>query len=257
MIRKDKVKYKDGSFKTHIRVVKSYRPGPKRPPKQTTIKSFGYLEDQENQEAFMEEVKRFDQAQKLNTRKRQVMISVPFNRKNNHKSNRKYNYGYRFLESIYQSLGIKEFFDDVEFKGQYDLNEIFKFLTLERILNPNSKRKTVQAIKEFYNKNYDFSLADVYRSLDKFSEHSVKLQKHLNQGIKQMIGRDSSYAFYDVTNYYFETDFPGPLGTYQQKGVSKEHRLSPIIQLGLFMDSNNLPIAMSTFPGNTSDSLTL
>lgn len=257
MIRKDKVKYIDGSYKTHIRVVKSFRPGPNLPPKQTTLKSFGYLEDQENPKAFMEEVKRFDDSQKLNTKKKQIMISVPTDRKNNDKYNKKYNYGYRFLESIYESLSIKEFFDGLSFKGKYDLNEIFEFLTLKRILNPNSKRGTVQEVKEFYNKNYEFSLADTYRSLDKFSDVSIKLQKHLNDRIKKMIGRDSSYAFYDVTNYYFETDFPGSLGTYQQKGVSKEHRLSPIIQLGLFMDSNNLPIAMSTFPGNTSDSLTL
>lgn len=257
MIRKDKVKFKDGTTKTHVRVVKSFRPGPKQSPKQTTIKSFGYLEDHENREAFLDEVKRFDDAQKLNTKKKQLMISVPLNRKNNDTFNWKYNYGYKFLESIYDFLGIREFFEKQPFKGQYDLDEVFEFLTLKRIMNPNSKRGTLQEIKQFYNKDYQFSLPDIYRALDKFSDLSVQLQNHLNDRIKKTIGRDASYAFYDVTNYYFETDFPEEQGKYQQKGVSKEHRLSPIIQLGLFMDSNNLPIAMSTFPGNTSDSKTL
>lgn len=257
MIRKDKVKFSDGTFKTQVRVIRSYRPGPKMQPKQVTVKSFGYLEDQLDQKAFMEEVKIFDEAQRINTKQKHLLISVPLNRKNNDTFNKKYNYGYRFLESIYDSLGIKEFFDDVNFKGKYDLSDIFQFLTLKRIMNPNSKRGTLQEVKQFYNKDYNFSLSEIYRSLDKFSDLSIKLQRHLNDKVKKIIGRDESFAFYDVTNYYFETDFPGPVGTYQQKGVSKEHRLSPIIQLGLFMDSNNLPIAMSTFPGNTSDSITL
>ncbi len=257
MIRKDKVKFKDGTTKTQVRVVKSFRPGPGQSPKQTTLKSFGYLEDHEDQTAFLDEVKRFDEAQKLNTKKKQLMISVPLNRKNNDVLNRKYNYGYRFLESIYDFLGIREFFEKQSFRGQYALSEVFEFLTLKRIMNPNSKRGTLQEIKQFYNKHYGFSLTDIYRALDKFSDLSVQLQNHLNDRIKKTIGRDASYAFYDVTNYYFETDFPEEAGKYQQKGVSKEHRLSPIIQLGLFMDSNNLPIAMSTFPGNTSDTKTL
>lgn len=257
MIRKDKIKFSDGTIKTQVRVVKSFRPGPGQTPRQTTIKSFGYLEDQQDLEAFMDEVKRFDESQKLNTKKKQLIVSIPLNRKNSDTLNRKYNYGYRFLESIYEFLGIKAFFEKQPFKGQYSLSDVFEFLTLKRIMNPNSKRGTLQEIRQFYNKDYRFDLADIYRALDKFSDLSVKLQNHLNDRIKKTIGRDASYAFYDVTNYYFETDFPEEAGKYQQKGVSKEHRLSPIIQLGLFMDSNNLPIAMSTFPGNTSDSKTL
>lgn len=257
MIRKDRIKFSDGAYKTQIRVVKSYRPGPKQTPRQVTIKSFGYLEDQEDQTSFLKTVERFDEEQKRRTKEKNIVITIPVKQKNNSIYNRKYNYGYRFLESIYEVLGIKEYLDNVEFKGEYSLNEIFEFLTLKRILRPESKRGTIQEIRQLYNKEYDFSLADVYRALDKYSDISVKLQRRISDKVKELIGRDSSYAFYDVTNYYFETDFGGEKGTYQQKGVSKEHRISPIIQLGLFMDSNNIPIAMSTFPGNTSDSKTL
>jgi len=71
------------------------------------------------------------------------------------------------------------------------------------------------------------------------------------------MGRDLSYAFYDVTNYFFEIDFPSGENDLRKRGVSKEHRTDPIVAMGLFMDSNGLPVSMSMFPGNTSDSLTL
>jgi transposase len=257
MIRRDTIKKANGAVKTEIRVVKSFRPGPGLPPKQMTVRSFGYLEDQPDQEAFMNEVVAFNQSITKGDKKKSMTFTIPVDRKNNDVYNKKYNYGYRFLESIYDKLDIKGFFETVDFKGEYSLNDVFEFLTLRRIMSPCSKRATLQEIKQFYNKEYDFTLADAYRALDKFSDVSIKLQKHLNDKIKALIGRDSSYAFYDVTNYYFEKDFPEAKGEYQQRGVSKEHRIEPIIQLGLFMDSNNLPIAMSTFPGNTSDSITL
>lgn len=257
MIKKDKIKFKDGTYKTQVRVVRGFRPGPGLPPKQVTVKSFGYLEDQENQEAFMNEVKEFNDSIISSDKKKSVIVSIPLDAKNNDVLNKKYNYGFRFLECIYEKLEIGNFFDSIDFKGDYSLNEVFEFLVLRRIMNPCSKRATLQEIRQLYNKDYRFSLADTYRALDKFSDVSVKLQKHLNDKIKKKVGRDQSYAFYDVTNYYFEKDFPEPKGEYQQRGVSKEHKTEPIIQLGLFMDSNNLPIAMSTFPGNTSDSITL
>jgi transposase len=257
MIRKDKIKFSDGSFKTQIRVVRGVRPGPGLAPKQVTIKSFGYLEDQTDTISFMKQVELFNESIIKNTKNKKVVIDIPLDLKNNDAFNRKFNYGYRFLESILDKLEIDSFFNQVDFKGDYSLSEIFSFLVYRRIMNPCSKRATLQEINHFYNKNYSFSLADTYRALDKFSDISIKLQTHLNDKVKKIVGRDSTYAFYDVTNYYFEKDFNSSLGEYQQKGVSKEHRLEPIVQLGLFMDSNNLPIAMSVFPGNTSDSITL
>jgi transposase len=257
MIRKDKTKFSDGSIKTQIRVVRGIRPGPGLPPKQVTVKSFGYLEDQVDQDKFMKEVERFNDSIMKSSKAKSVVITIPLDLKNNDVLNKKYNYGFRFLESIMDKLEINKFFDDVDFKGDYSLSEIFSFLVYRRIMNPCSKRATLQEINLFYNKNYSFTLADSYRALDKFSDISIKLQKHLNDRVKKIAGRDSAYAFYDVTNYYFEKDFNSPQGEYQQRGVSKEHRTEPIVQLGLFMDSNNLPLAMSVFPGNTSDSVTL
>jgi transposase len=109
----------------------------------------------------------------------------------------------------------------------------------------------------FYGMETDFTLDDVYRSLSKFANFEVDLQRHLNEKVKERIGRDLSYAFYDVTNYFFEIDHPDGEDDLRKRGVSKEHRVDPLTAMSLFMDSNGLPVSMSIFPGNTSDSLTL
>lgn len=185
MIRKDKTKFSDGSIKTQIRVVRGIRPGPGLPPKQVTVKSFGYLEDQVDQDKFMKEVERFNDSIMKSSKAKSVVITIPLDLKNNDVLNKKYNYGYRFLESIMDKLEINKFFDDVDFKGDYSLSEIFSFLVYRRIMNPCSKRATLQEINLFYNKNYSFTLADSYRALDKFSDITIKLQKHLNDRVKK------------------------------------------------------------------------
>ena len=258
MIKKDKVKRR-GTVKTWVSVVEGYRPAPGAPPKQRTIKSFGYLEDQEDPEAFMAAVEEFN----ANYRAENIplRIEVAGTARMYCEENRKQNYGYKFLEAVYDLLEISSFIKGYEkahrFRGEYSLGEIFKFLVLLRILRPDSKRASFQMKHGFYGMQTDFTLPDIYRSLDHFAGFEVELQRHLNERIKETIGRDLSYAFYDVTNYFFEIDFPDGQEDLRQKGVSKEHRTDPITAMGLFMDSNGLPVSMSIFPGNTSESLTL
>ena len=93
--------------------------------------------------------------------------------------------------------------------------------------------------------------------MDHMADFSTQLQQDLDERIKGLIGRDLNYAFYDVSNYFFEIDFPDENGNLRKRGVSKEHRVHPIVQMGLFIDQNGLPVSMSMFPGNTSDTLTL
>lgn len=253
MIRKDIRKFKYGT-RTEIRVVEGYRDQNGK-VKQKTIKTFGYLEDQSDQAAFMKMVEEYNSNYKNSKR---VKLERPTNILFHEDSGSiEYNYGYRFLEAIYDKLDIASFFKTVNFKGEYSLNEIFKFLTFQRILNPDSKRATFQNIQSFYKYYDNYTLDDVYRSLDIFDKYKVELQKYINDKIKEIIGRDSSYAYYDVTNYYNEIDCPKDESDLRQRGVSKEHRVDPIIQLGLFIDSKGLPISMSLFKGNTSDTKTL
>lgn len=259
MIKIDKRKNADGTPRTQVRVVEGYRPGPGLPTKQRTIRDFGYLEDQEDSEAFMAKVKGFD----ANYRAENVplRIEAPGTARMYCDENRRQNYGYKFLEAVYNLLEIDSFIKDYEkshrFRGGYSPGDIFKFLVLARILSPDSKRASCQLKDGFYGMRTDFTLPDIYRSLDHFADFEVELQRHLNERIKEKIGRDLSHAFYDVTNYFFEIDFPDGEDDLRKKGVSKEHRVDPIAAMGLFMDSNGLPVSMSIFPGNTSDSLTL
>lgn len=252
MIKKDIKTLRDGTVKTYIRVMESYRPGPGREAQKRTIKSFGYLEDQPDQEAFLREVETFD-ANPAN--REQISSSKMYSGQN-----RKYNYGYKYLESVYNQLGIADFIKDYAantgFRGNYSLDEVFKLLVLMRILKPDSKRASAQRKGAFYGWDPQIELQNIYRALDHMAKFSVPLQQHLDGRIKALIGRDLKYAFYDVTNYFFEIDFPDENGD-RQRGVSKEHRVDPIVQMGLFIDQNGLPVSMSLFPGNTSDTLTL
>jgi len=259
MVKIDKRTTADGKSRTQVRVVEGYRPGPRMPTKQRTIRDFGYLEDQGDPEFFMAKVKEFN----INYRAENVplRIEAPGTARMYCEENRRQNYGYKFLEAVYDLLEINSFIKGYEksnrFRGEYSPSDIFKFLVLLRILRPDSKRASCQMKDGFYGMRTDFTLPDVYRSLDHFEDFEVELQRHLNERVKETIGRDLSYAFYDVTNYFFEIDFPDGEDDLRKKGVSKEHRTDPIVAMGLFMDSNGLPVSMSIFPGNTSDSLTL
>jgi hypothetical protein len=229
------------------------------PTKQRSIKSFGYLEDQADPDAFMREVEEFN----TNYREQNVPLRIEASGtvKMYSESNRRLNYGYKFLDSIYDTLEIDDFIDSYakshKFKGEYSLSTIFRFLVLTRIMSPDSKRASCQLKDGFYAMDTDFTLPDVYRALDRYVDFEVELQRHLNEKIKETIGRDLSYAFFDVTNFFCEIDFPISEEDFRRKGVSKEHRLDPIVAMGLFMDGNGLPVNMSVFPGNTSDTKTL
>jgi transposase len=105
-----------------------------------------------------------------------------------------------------------------------------------------------------YYEKFNVDLNSVYKSLSNLSEIKIDLQNHLNERIIATYGRDASLVFYDVTNYYFETEIEDDL---KKKGLSKEKKSTPIVQMGLLIDSNGLPIAYDLFPGNTHDSSTL
>ena len=175
MIRRDIRRMGDGSVKTYIRVTEGYRPAPGKPPKQRTLKSFGYLEDQADPEAFMREVKAFD----ANPDNREQVSS----NKMYSGENRKYNYGYKYLESVYNALEIegfiKEYATDAGFRGNYSLNEVFKLLVLTRILAPASKRASTQRQSAFYGWDPQLEVSDVYRALDHIAKFSAAIQQHL------------------------------------------------------------------------------
>lgn len=259
-IKLEKKKRKDGQTRTYVRVVEGYRDtaGISR---MRSIKTYGYLEDQVDGDAYLEAIKKeIIELEKTESLNLSFRISDAEN-KNDAKLNTMYNYGYKYLESIYDSLDIDAYFDRYQkklgIKAQYKLKDIFKYFTLQRILSPDSKRASISEVERFYNKTFDFSLDDTYRSFDIlepiFDDFQVAIRKKLDSIVKP----DYSRVFYDVTNYYFEIDMSDSEEGLRHKGVSKEHRVDPIVGLGLFMDSNGLPIQIKVFNGNVSESKTL
>ena len=132
---------------------------------------------------------------------------------------------------------------------------IYKLLILGRVICPGSKLATWQQLKHFKLGNSKPTDDDVYNSLEFIGNSSEDVLMHLNEVIKRKIGRDTSLMYYDVTNYYCEIDDPDHEidGGFRERGVSKEHRPEPIIQMGLFMDNNGLPVTYGIFPGNNND----
>lgn len=292
MVKTTKHILKDGLVKHQIRVVHGVREGKK--VKQVTLKNFGYLEDSEDPEMLRKEAQayndRYLKEKKAKKSKRKEEGSLPFYESS---SSITKNFTFRFLESIYDSFGLERVFEESGYQGQQSLNEMFKFLVITRILASDSKRATFQYVHDYYGRDYDFALYDLYRSLGWFDQLSVKVQKRLNDFISEKIGRKTDYTFYDTTNTYMEKDFEDedvyveletPVTDKKEikkqgivcikdekgvdhqfsvnpglckKGVSKEHQTTPIVQLGLMMDENAIPICMQAFPGNTADSKTL
>jgi transposase len=288
MIKKSKTKFKDGTYKTQIRVVEGVRIGNKITHHH--IKGFGYLEDQADQEAFMKMVNEYDKNYQ-SSKKICLELDTKESWLDNTDDDSVYNFGYKFLESIYDSLEIKEFFRTISFQGRYLLDDVFKYLVIQRLLNPDSKRATYQMKEKLLNMNINFHLYDVYRALGFFNKASSNLQVHLNNKIKALIGRDEEKSFYDTTNYHFEIDFEdedyyeeleeivtdkkiikqrkiiqkvvdGEVKQFilrsgiKKRGVSKQHQVTPIVQLSLMIDNKGLPMCMNLFPGNTNDGKT-
>ena len=178
------------------------------------------------------------------------------------------NLGYLFLKSIYDELRISDFFKDKQknLNIGYDLNDIFKLLIYSRIMKPGSKKETYDN-KDIYFEKFDFSLKDLYRSLDNFCEYQEELETWLWNMTKDKYKRDITNSYYDCTNYYFEISYNDEdlvdeegnilIKGYRKKGPSKENRKDPIIQMGLLMDNSDLPLAYNLFPGNESEKKTL
>lgn len=245
-----------GNPKTTIRIVEAYR-NINGVAKQRPIKSFGTLENQPDQKAFMQMV----EAELIRLNDEQKM-TIEINPEDNHingVNNIEYNYGYRYLEAILNFLDIEKYLDDYQkslaSKEKYQISQIFKFLVFERILRPDSKRATTAGIKRYFQQDFDFGLDDVYRALDKYHDIFDELQIHLRKKVNQLMGSDD-LIYYDVTNYFTEIDFNDIGDGLRKKGVSKEHRLDPIVGMGLFMDEQGLPLSIKVFPGNTAESVT-
>ena len=182
------------------------------------------------------------------------------------------NVGYGVFKELYRDLELDRFWN-WKTRGKrvlYSTDQIFRLLTFSRALNPGSKKYSLDN-KEFFFEPYDgFSLDDIYHALDIIAENQEALQKWIFEHSGQLFPRDTSVSYFDCTNYYFDIGRPdvdelddngNPVDAdgnptapkYRKRGPEKNHRPDPIVEMGLLMDKNGIPIAYELFPGNESE----
>ncbi len=163
--------------------------------------------------------------------------------------------GYLFLQSIYYQLQLDRICRKIRDKNnfKYDINAILSDLIYTRILEPSSKRSSYQAAKKFLEAP-TYELHDVYRALSVLADNCDMIQSEVYKNSNFIIKRNDRILYYDCTNYYFEIEQEKDSRKY---GKSKEHRPNPIVQMGLFMDGDGIPLAFSLFPGNQNEQKSL
>ena len=240
-----------------LSIVDTYYDKAKKCSRQKTVESIGWLDELEKQ--YDDPIAHFTKrVAELNAEKQKKQAPILFTFYDSDRlcigDDLRKNFGYAALSRIYHELGIHTFLTNRQrhSKERYDANAIMKMLVYSRLLFPASKKSSYDGRERFFDRS-DYSLDDVYRFLSFLDKHRENLQIWMNDRIKKNYGRDTSLIYYDVTNYYFETD---EQNGFLHKGISKEHRPNPIIQMGLFMDNRGIPITYELFPGNTNDCLT-
>ena len=184
-----------------------------------------------------------------------VQITFHSDRKLDYDKQVFYRGGYLFLQSIYYELQINKICRKLKSKYQfkYDINAILSDLIYTRILEPASKLSSYKIASEFLEKP-SYELHDIYRALDVLGTECDFIQSEIYKNSLFLGKRNNKILYYDCTNYYFEIEQENGEKKY---GKSKEHRPNPIIQMGMFMDGDGIPLAFSLFPGNTNEQKSL
>ncbi len=257
-----KVKNREG--KVYVYLKESYRVGDKT--KTRVIEKFGSYDNliKENPNAFEELREQAKQGLFNNYENSKLKIEVDMEEQLQTVLK---NYGYLLLDKIYSELNISDIVNkkNKDSKNRYNLDKILKLLVFTRILYPGSKNANFKVQNKLLG-DWNIEYNHIMRSLTKFNELKEDIQIKMHESISSSIGREAMLVFYDVTNYYFDTDFndedimddDGNVihESLRKRGPSKEKKPKPIVQMGLFMDSNGIPISYQLFPGNNTDPTT-
>jgi transposase len=214
-----------------------------------------------------QEVRKYNEAYKSN--KAELNIKIDFDEKlsaTNYVASKStlLNIGYFVLQKIYQDLKIPDFFKDVQMdsKATFSCNDINRFLTFARILDPKSKWGTFDKLDTYFEQP-SFEYQHILRFMDILEDNYDSYLEHLYLNSENIMPRNTSVCYFDCTNYYFETeqeddDFVDEvtgeiLRGFRKYGPSKQHQPSPLVQMGLFMDGNGIPISMCINPGSDNE----
>jgi len=244
--------------RTHLSIVHGYWDSGNKQSRTKTIKTLGYLDELKKEydnpiDHFEKVVEQMNEDHKNNNSIEK--ISIDLNEKLDKNNTNRKNFGYAAFSKIYHELNIDKFLINRQkyLNVDYNINNIMKLLVFSRLINPGSKKKSFEN-KDMFFENTKFSLIDLYRSLTILSKFKDAIQLYIYNQIKEHYERNTDVVYYDVTNYYFEIDEQDEL---RKKGVCKEHKPNPIVQMGLLMDNLGIPIAYKLFKGNVNDCTTL
>lgn len=248
-----KKSYRKETGRTYLVLAQKYRDPQTGLSKDRTVRSLGYLDELEKTYEdpiayFQEEARRLTEEE---NQSKFVSFEIDMDEALPEGVQGTKNLGYSVPLKVYHELGLDSFLKNKarSFSFQFNTNSIMILLVISRLLAPGSKKKAWEE-KGRYFERFDFSLDDVYRSLSHFHKISEDLQRFLYQGVRAKYGSDASTIYYDVTNYYFEIGKPDELIKY---GKPKQNRKKPVIQMGLAMDKDGIPIHYELFPGNKLD----
>jgi len=239
--------------KIYLSIQKGYWNKKTKSRTSTTVKPLGFLDALEKE--YEDPITHFKEVARKMTeeenKRRRVSVSIDMDEELPEDAEGIKNLGYAVPMKVYHDLWLDDFLkrkmigQDFEF----NTNSIMLLLVMSRILSPGSKKRAFEE-KGRYFERFDFSLDDVYRALSHYAKISAELQQSMYERIRKKYGSDTSVVYYDVTNYYFEIDSPDENRKY---GKAKQNRKKPIIQMGLAMDADGVPIHYKLFPGNKLD----
>ena len=247
---------------------------PKVGARERTIEGIGLVS--ELREKYDDPIAYFTQYAKELTEKakeeRSITVTIDRDEKLKTGTNDTRNVGYGIIKSLYKELDLYKFWNwkTRGKKTKFSTDQIFRLLTFSRALNPGSKKYTLDNKDFFFEPFNGFSLDDLYNSLDIIADNQEELQQWIYVHSKKICERDMSVSYFDCTNYYFDISHPdvdeldnegnpvdkdgNPVhAKYRKRGPEKNHRPDPIVEMGLLMDRNGIPIAYDLFPGNESE----
>ncbi len=258
----------------YLAIQESYYDSLSKQSRTRTIQSLGYLEalkaEYDDPIAFFTQ-KALEMTEQKKTEKF-ITITIGSHTKMNTDTDDVCNIGYGVLKELYKKLELDKFWNwkTRNLSVEFSVDQIFRLLVFSRILNPASKKGTFEH-RNFYFEDFgDFSIDDIYHALDIICDNKEALQKWIYDHSDNICTRDMSVSYFDCTNYYFDIgrsdmdtldDNGNPVdkegnpaaAKYRKRGPEKNHRPDPIVEMGLLMDRNGIPLAFDLFPGNESE----
>ncbi|NLA04615.1 MAG: IS1634 family transposase [Firmicutes bacterium] len=248
-----KKSFRKQTGRTYLSIAKKYRDPETNVSSDRNVKSLGYLDELEKK--YDDPIAHFTEVARKMTeeenKQKKLTLTINMDETLPQEAEGQRNFGYAAILKIYHQLKLDRFFKNKArhepFK--FNSNAIMILLVVSRLLSPGSKKKAFEERKRYFER-FNFSLADIYRALSHYAKIAKEAQRYLHAQITEKYGRDTKTIYYDVTNFYFEID---KADEFRKYGRSKERRHNPIVQMGLAMDADGIPIHYELFPGNKLD----